>query len=489
MGKYLVHLLSILLVFPSAFGFSSFPPSLASRPGIDLASHRATTSFSSSSSSSSSSSLHVLRQTPSSSVFESSLEPGQQSKPRPWKLLHIVELANKTSAMGWASAREDSVGARDRDGTWVLKNEEAMEELKAAMKAAIPYAPSWSWINQSPTALEVTVEETEGAEVKLLFLPPGQSLPPFEYPTGTVVLLKTLFGRCDVRQMLGNPRGRAPMREAVRTAVSEEEVSLYLGGPCRIYGEATLEKSCCVLEVALIPALKITGMHGFVEEESYGPLPSSLLLDRRHMESLLTAPGFPGYEEMRGGRGEVGAEEEEEEGESSRDISSVDLEGLRTRIGGLEEELEAIVRRAFATRRLPREAMRRLGVSHVKGMLLYGPPGCGKTLIAREIGKLLKARPPKIVNGPEVLDKWVGEAERNIRSLFYEAENEWQELGDKSALHLIIFDEFDAIAKPRGMLRANFAVSMVQDGESEQPEEILAQCVDMPDISCTTTGI
>eukprot|EP00960_Hanusia_phi_P075547 768439-Hanusia_phi.AAC.2 len=94
-----------------------------------------------------------------------------------------------------------------------------------------------------------------------------------------------------------------------------------------------------------------------------------------------------------------------------------------------------------------------MGISHVKGMLLYGPPGCGKTLIAREIGRLLKARAPKIVNGPEVLDKWVGEAERNVRSLFYEAENEWQEMGDKSALHLIIFDEFDAIAKPRGMLR------------------------------------
>lgn len=46
---------------------------------------------------------------------------------------------------------------------------------------------------------------------------------------------------------------------------------------------------------------------------------------------------------------------------------------------------------------------------HVKGVLLYGPPGTGKTLIARQIGKMLNGKEPKIVNGPEVLNKFVGE--------------------------------------------------------------------------------
>ncbi|KAF6036492.1 hypothetical protein EB796_005205 [Bugula neritina] len=59
-----------------------------------------------------------------------------------------------------------------------------------------------------------------------------------------------------------------------------------------------------------------------------------------------------------------------------------------------------------------------------KGMLLFGPPGTGKTLIARQIGKMLNAREPKIVNGPEILDKYVGESEANIRKLFAEAEEE-----------------------------------------------------------------
>lgn len=65
-----------------------------------------------------------------------------------------------------------------------------------------------------------------------------------------------------------------------------------------------------------------------------------------------------------------------------------------------------------------------LGVSHVRGLLLHGPPGCGKTLLARELSRRLGARPPKLVSGPEILDKWVGEAERKVRLLFLDAEVE-----------------------------------------------------------------
>lgn len=64
------------------------------------------------------------------------------------------------------------------------------------------------------------------------------------------------------------------------------------------------------------------------------------------------------------------------------------------------------------------------GCKHVKGILLYGPPGTGKTLMARQIGKMLNAREPKIVNGPQILDKYVGESEANVRRLFAEAEEE-----------------------------------------------------------------
>lgn len=93
-------------------------------------------------------------------------------------------------------------------------------------------------------------------------------------------------------------------------------------------------------------------------------------------------------------------------------------------IGGLDKEFNAIFRRAFASRVIPPEIIEQLGCKHVKGILLYGPPGTGKTLMARQIGTMLNAREPKIVNGPQILDKYVGESEANVRRLFADAEEE-----------------------------------------------------------------
>lgn len=119
-------------------------------------------------------------------------------------------------------------------------------------------------------------------------------------------------------------------------------------------------------------------------------------------------------------------------------------------IGGLSEEFSTIFRRAFASRIFPPGLVAKMGIQHVKGMLLYGPPGTGKTLIARQIGSMLKARPPKVINGPEVLNKYVGQSEENIRKLFADAEKEYKEKGAESGLHIIIFDELDAVCKQRG---------------------------------------
>lgn len=119
-------------------------------------------------------------------------------------------------------------------------------------------------------------------------------------------------------------------------------------------------------------------------------------------------------------------------------------------IGGLDKEFSAIFRRAFASRIFPPGLIEQLGIQHVKGILLFGPPGTGKTLIARRIGKMLNAREPKVINGPEVLNKFVGQSEENVRKLFADAEKEYKEKGDESGLHIIIFDELDAVCKQRG---------------------------------------
>ncbi|KAJ5683771.1 uncharacterized protein N7477_000116 [Penicillium maclennaniae] len=104
-------------------------------------------------------------------------------------------------------------------------------------------------------------------------------------------------------------------------------------------------------------------------------------------------------------------------------------------IGGLDSEFSTIFRRAFASRIFPPGLVEKLGIQHVKGLLLYGPPWY---------------REPKIINGPEVLNKYVGQSEENIRKMFADAEKEFKEKGDESGLHIIIFDELDAVCKQRG---------------------------------------
>ena len=120
-------------------------------------------------------------------------------------------------------------------------------------------------------------------------------------------------------------------------------------------------------------------------------------------------------------------------------------------VGGLDDTLRDMLRRTFESRLISSRLRKELDLQHIRGVLLYGPPGTGKTLIARKISEILGCDKPKIVNGPEVESKWVGEAEKNIRNLFEEAQAEFDEKGeDNSSLHVIIFDEIDAIAKKRG---------------------------------------
>lgn len=119
-------------------------------------------------------------------------------------------------------------------------------------------------------------------------------------------------------------------------------------------------------------------------------------------------------------------------------------------IGGLDNEFQQIFRRAFASRIISPDLVEKLGLRHVKGLLLFGPPGTGKTLIARQIGKMLNVKEPKIVNGPEMLSKYVGSSEENIRNLFKDAEQEYKTKKEQSQLHIIIFDELDSVFKQRG---------------------------------------
>lgn len=104
----------------------------------------------------------------------------------------------------------------------------------------------------------------------------------------------------------------------------------------------------------------------------------------------------------------------------------------------------ALVERALELARValdPAQRLQRIGVNPVKGILFTGPSGTGKTHLARVLSKELSTR-FYLVDGPEIINKWVGESEQRLRSLFRHAE--------EHAPSIIFFDELDSIVARRG---------------------------------------
>ena len=126
-------------------------------------------------------------------------------------------------------------------------------------------------------------------------------------------------------------------------------------------------------------------------------------------------------------------------------------------IGGLEGQIEAI-RDAVELPFLYAELFQEHQLEAPKGVLLYGPPGCGKTLIAKAVAKSLadkvKERTGRQdahsyflnIKGPELLNKYVGETERQIRQIFQRA----KERSEEGLPVIVFFDEMDSIFRTRG---------------------------------------
>ncbi|WP_445290515.1 proteasome ATPase [Arthrobacter sp. ERGS1:01] len=126
-------------------------------------------------------------------------------------------------------------------------------------------------------------------------------------------------------------------------------------------------------------------------------------------------------------------------------------------IGGLTSQIEQI-RDAVELPFLHPDLYREHGLKAPKGILLYGPPGCGKTLIAKAVANSLAKRAAERsgvkdqksyflnIKGPELLDKYVGETERQIRLIFARAR---EKAADGSAV-VVFFDEMDSLFRTRG---------------------------------------
>src|SRR3989339_742918 len=108
-------------------------------------------------------------------------------------------------------------------------------------------------------------------------------------------------------------------------------------------------------------------------------------------------------------------------------------------IGGLDEELKKVREMVELPLKHP-EIFTRLGIEPPKGVLLHGPPGTGKTLLAKAVANETQSN-FILINGPEIMSKYYGQSEANVRKKFEEAE--------KNAPSIIFIDEIDAIASKR----------------------------------------
>jgi len=148
-------------------------------------------------------------------------------------------------------------------------------------------------------------------------------------------------------------------------------------------------------------------------------------------------------------------------------------------IGGLEDVKQQLIEAVEWPLKNP-ESFRKLGVKPPKGILLYGAPGTGKTLLAKAVANESEAN-FILVKGPEMLSKWVGESEKAVRQIFKKAR--------QTAPSIIFFDEIDSIAPRRGLSSDSHVTERVvnqvlteMDGLEDLMDIVVIAATNRPDI-------
>ncbi len=175
----------------------------------------------------------------------------------------------------------------------------------------------------------------------------------------------------------------------------------------------------------------------------------------------------------------VGPETEVEFTPEAVDLKEEEAIGLGINyedIGGLGEEIKKVREMVELPLKHP-EIFEKLGIEAPKGVLLHGPPGTGKTLLAKAVASETNSH-FILINGPEIISKFYGESEQNLRKKFEEAE--------KNAPAIIFFDEIDAIATKREETRGEVEKRVVaqllglMDGMKNRGKVIVIAATNMP---------
>jgi SpoVK/Ycf46/Vps4 family AAA+-type ATPase len=366
----------------------------------------------------------------------------------------IQAAANATATRGADTSNTGHDSFRYEWGTWVnddnlkylMDQINSVRLLRGAYEALMTDNPNNNNTTAAPRRLKVA--GGQDWDCLLHVLPQGTEWKG-RWPSGSWAMVKTLTGLAELSALTGPDRNGYYKAKTTRDLRGGSDGSIgggqssagddcikYVGGPLRRYKGKYGKTS--LLEVVIRPPI---GKENFCTEA---------IECLENIENVLSIWIEPEIVPERGESGESTMTDATTQQQQHQHLG-VTMGMSFENVGGLDAQLDAIARRVLASRANP-SAARRLGVSHVKGILLSGPPGCGKTLMARELARMLGAREPQIVDGPSILDKFIGEAEKKVRELFAPAEMEYKAAGDESALHIIILDEMDAIARKRGTM-------------------------------------